>query len=246
MRSNMHDSLTLNKHLPIIGRNSRVPVQFQKNLFTNGLERRSNLFFASAPRMRAVIQRVLAASVQRAPSSTPPSPAVLTEPESLDPHFPTNSINEGLLVLLGIHRDDTDVDLEWMVKKLLNLQVFNDAQDARWKLAVRELNMEILCISQFTLYGNTAKGKKPDFHSSMAGPESQPMYERFLQRLGEEYDINRIQKGFFGERMLIDSRMDGPVTIILDSPVKKVGQGGQKYGRDGGPPEGPPHAADSD
>ncbi|XP_055330731.1 D-aminoacyl-tRNA deacylase-like [Paramacrobiotus metropolitanus] len=169
--------------------------------------------------MRATVQRVLHASVRRAAPSGASTPVEQGDGENVQ--GPTiNSIGPGLLVLLGIHRDDKDADLEWMVKKLLTLKVFNDDNNARWKLSVMDLGLEILCISQFTLYGRTNKGPKPDFHLSMLGPESQPFYERFLQRMGEMYDAGKIQKGFFGERMIIDSQMDGPVTIVLDSPQK--------------------------
>ncbi|OQV18767.1 putative D-tyrosyl-tRNA(Tyr) deacylase [Hypsibius exemplaris] len=158
--------------------------------------------------MRAVVQRVLSASVRRG------------SPEHS--HEPANTIQAGLLVLLGIHRDDQSADLEWMVKKILSLRLF-DGEDGttRWKRSVKEMGMEILCISQFTLYGKAVKGSKPDFHDSMAGPESLPMYEEFLSRLGALYLPEKIQRGFFGEAMEIDAKMNGPVTITLDSPPLK-------------------------
>ena len=155
--------------------------------------------------MRAVVQRVLSASVRR---------------KSAEASDPGNSIREGILVLLGIHRDDQTSDLEWMVNKILSLRIFDGEDGARWKRSVKDMNLEILCISQFTLYGKL-KGSKPDFHGSMAGPESLPMYEEFLTRLGALYSPEKIQRGFFGEFMLIDSTMSGPVTITLDSPEKK-------------------------
>jgi D-aminoacyl-tRNA deacylase len=155
--------------------------------------------------MRAVVQRVLKASVQRKAGETS-----------------SNSIQEGLLVFLGIHRNDQQADLEWMVKKLLNLRLFDDEEGTRWKRSVKEAGLEILCISQFTLYAKSHKGSKPDFHGSMAGPDSLPMYEDLLSRLGVLYLPEKIQKGFFGEGMLISSEMNGPVTITLDSPVKPL------------------------
>ena len=154
-------------------------------------------------RMRAVIQRVVRASVRRK-----------ADQEEI------NSIQNGLLIFIGIHRDDKVYDdVDWMVKKILNLKLFDDEAGGRWKCSVKEMNYEILCISQFTL-NCTLKGTKPDFHHSMLGPESQPVYELLLQRLGVFYNHSKIQRGFFGVSMLIDSEMDGPVTITIDSPVR--------------------------
>ncbi|GAV08905.1 hypothetical protein RvY_18529 [Ramazzottius varieornatus] len=154
--------------------------------------------------MRAVIQRVVRASVRKK-----------------DAQEEVSSIQHGLLIFIGVHRDDkVPVDVDWMVKKILNLRLYDDKAGGRWKHSVKEMNYEILCISQFTLYANTMKGSKPDFHHSMLGPESFPVYELLIERLGASYDASKIQRGFFGEHMLIDSEMDGPVTITIDSPMR--------------------------
>ncbi|OQV22874.1 putative D-tyrosyl-tRNA(Tyr) deacylase 1 [Hypsibius exemplaris] len=155
--------------------------------------------------MRAVVQRVFHASIR---------------PRAADSVEEPRSISAGLLIFLGIHRTDQSADLEWMVKKILGLRLFDAEDGSEWKLTVKEAGAEILCISQYTLLAITSKGSKPDFHECMPGAESEPMYEKVLTQLGKLYAPDKIQKGFFGVTTRISCEMNGPVTITLDSPKK--------------------------
>ncbi|XP_017083842.1 D-aminoacyl-tRNA deacylase [Drosophila eugracilis] len=150
--------------------------------------------------MRAVIQRVKAAKV-----------TVLDELVS--------SIGPGLCVLVGIKASDTAKDVEYLVRKILALRLFEE-NDKRWQKSVKELNLELLCVSQFTLY-HRLKGNKPDFSAAMKGEEAQKLYNLFLDRLGQSYDTSKIKDGKFGAYMQVHIENDGPVTINLESPDQK-------------------------
>lgn len=150
--------------------------------------------------MKAVIQRVCAASV-----------TVSNEMIS--------SIKSGLCVLIGISRDDTEKDIEYIVKKILSLRLFEDeanAEGAKWSKNVTERDFEILCVSQFTLQ-STLKGTKPDFHLAMGADQSKDFYENFLESLRKSYKSEKIKDGKFGAYMNVNIQNDGPVTILLDS-----------------------------
>ncbi|XP_070577281.1 uncharacterized protein [Ptychodera flava] len=107
-----------------------------------------------------------------------------------------------------------------MVRKILNLRVFEDENQKRWMKSVKDKNYEILCVSQFTLCC-TLKGNKPDYHLAMGGDESQAFYEKFLAALKKEYKPDLIKDGKFGAYMQVHIQNDGPVTIQLDSPLPK-------------------------
>ncbi|GJJ12333.1 hypothetical protein Clacol_006574 [Clathrus columnatus] len=124
--------------------------------------------------MRAVIQRVLSASVT-------------VDGETI------SSISQGLLVLLGIGKDDTISDSEYIANKILALRLFDSEDNSRWRKSVKDINGELLCVSQFTLLANTSKGSKPDFHNAMGGESSRELYAKFLDRLGELYQSGRIK-----------------------------------------------------
>ncbi|KAH8276932.1 hypothetical protein KR026_002582 [Drosophila bipectinata] len=155
--------------------------------------------------MRAVIQRVKAAKV-----------TVLDDLVS--------SIGPGLCVLVGIKASDTVTDVDYLVRKILALRLFEE-NDKRWQKSVKDLNMEILCVSQFTLY-HRLKGNKPDFSAAMKGEEAQQLYNQFLERLGKSYDPSKIKDGKFGAYMQVHIENDGPVTINLESPDQKQGDEG--------------------
>ncbi|KAH8232179.1 hypothetical protein KR032_001284 [Drosophila birchii] len=150
--------------------------------------------------MRAVIQRVRAAKV-----------TVLDELVS--------SIGPGLCVLVGIKASDTAADVDYLVRKILALRLFED-EGKRWQKSVKDLNLELLCVSQFTLY-HRLKGNKPDFSAAMKGEEAQQLYNQFLERLGKSYDSSKIKDGKFGAYMQVHIENDGPVTINLESPEQK-------------------------
>ncbi|KAL3985130.1 D-aminoacyl-tRNA deacylase [Acanthocheilonema viteae] len=152
--------------------------------------------------MRAVIQRVTKAAV-----------FVDGQLES--------SIGQGICVLLAINVEDTSDDVQYMVRKLLNIRMFPNAEtDKRWDKSVKDLGFEILCVSQFTLY-SLLKGNKLDFHRSMAHTESQQFYQNFITELKKAYIPERIKDGRFGAMMNVQIENDGPVTLILDSKIKE-------------------------
>lgn len=170
--------------------------------------------------MRAVIQRVRSAAV------------------NVEGRL-VSSIGRGLCVLVGIHRDDSDDDIEYIVRKILNLKLFDDDGGKRWRQSARDLQYEVLCVSQFTLYG-TLKGNKPDFHLAMEGERSKQFYERFLHKIRSEYREDLVKDGEFGALMQVDIQNDGPVTLEIESAAfKKVVPVPQERGEpDGGVADG--------
>ena len=118
-------------------------------------------------------------------------------------------IGRGLVVLLGIRRGDTDAEADRLAAKLLALRVFEDG-DGRMNLSIRDAGGELLCVSQFTLYGDTRKGNRPSFVDAAPPEEAEPLYERVRSALGA-------QGGVFGARMAVSLVNDGPVTLLLDT-----------------------------
>lgn len=127
-----------------------------------------------------------------------------------------SSIGKGLCVLLGISRTDTIKDIQFMVRKLLNLRIFEDENGKRWNKSVKDYNYEVLCVSQFTLYSKL-KGNKPDFHLAMAPEQSEKFYNDFIQQLRTTYSPDLVKDGKFGAFMQVHIENDGPVTIELES-----------------------------
>ena len=117
-------------------------------------------------------------------------------------------IGRGLLVLLGVRRGDTEQDADRLAAKLLALRIFEDA-DGKMNLDVTQAGGEILCVSQFTLYGDTRKGNRPSFIDAAPLEEAEPLYERVRQTLNA-------QGGVFGARMAVSLVNDGPVTLLVD------------------------------
>ena len=148
--------------------------------------------------MRVVIQRVLEASVTVNNSYT-------------------NSIKEGYMILLGMNTNDTVEDIDYLVKKIEKLRIFED-ENKKMNLSIKEVNGEILLISQFTLYANTKEGNRPSFTDSMKYDEANKMYELFKTKL-EETNIP-FKTGEFGADMKVSLINDGPTTIIIDSSDK--------------------------
>ncbi len=145
--------------------------------------------------MRAVVQRVSRASV------------------TVDGEV-TGKINHGLLVLLAVHENDTQAELEWMANKLLKLRIFMDDQE-KMNRSVTDVGGGILVVSQFTLYGDARKGTRPSFIQS-AGPEkAEKMYDDFVDYLRKKSDL-KIQTGVFAAMMDVELLNDGPVTLVLD------------------------------
>ncbi|CAH3128687.1 unnamed protein product, partial [Porites lobata] len=130
-----------------------------------------------------------------------------------------SSIGKGLCVLVGISKYDTSKEIEYMVRKILNLRVFDD-NGQRWKKSVVDKNLEILCVSQFTLQA-VLKGNKPDYHLAMGGDQSETFYQDFLQHMRSTYRVDAVKDGKFGAYMQVHIQNDGPVTISLETPPSK-------------------------
>jgi D-aminoacyl-tRNA deacylase len=123
------------------------------------------------------------------------------------------AIGRGLLVLLGVHRDDREPDADWIVRKLAGLRIF-EGPGGRMDLTVGAIGGEILCVSQFTLYGDTRRGNRPSFTEAAPSDLAEPLYERVRASLGA-------QGGRFGARMRVALVNDGPVTLSIESPPRE-------------------------
>lgn len=123
-------------------------------------------------------------------------------------------INKGFLVLLGITTSDTISDVDYLVKKVCNLRVFNDEND-KMNLALKDINGSLLIISQFTLYGDCSHGNRPSFIEAARPETAIPLYEYFISECKKEVSI--VETGIFGADMKVSLLNDGPVTIIIDS-----------------------------
>jgi len=145
--------------------------------------------------MRAVIQRVRRAQV------TVDSEVV-------------GSIDRGLLVLLGVHEQDTEKDLKYVLQKILGMRIFED-EDGKMNLSIDRIGGELLVVSQFTLYGDCRKGRRPSFTDAARPEKAERLYEMFCCR-AEELGVH-VAKGKFAAMMDVELINDGPVTILLDS-----------------------------
>lgn len=122
-------------------------------------------------------------------------------------------IKAGLLVFLGVTHGDSHEQVEWMVNKLSNLRVFEDA-DSKMNLSIRDVSGEILVVSQFTLYASIDKGRRPSFADASDPVNAKRLYDMFCERIRQE-GID-VQTGVFGAKMNVDLINDGPVTIIAE------------------------------
>lgn len=124
-------------------------------------------------------------------------------------------INKGFLVLVGIKSTDTKKDVDYLVRKLINLRIFPDEND-KMNLALKDVNGELLIISQFTLYGDCKRsGNRPSFSDSAKPEVAIPLYEYFIEECKKQIAV--VQTGIFGADMKVNLLNDGPVTLILDS-----------------------------
>lgn len=128
-------------------------------------------------------------------------------------------INQGLLVLVGIEEEDTSEDSNWLVSKIVNLRIFADENEVM-NLSVKDINGEIIVVSQFTLHALTKKGNRPSYIKAAKPDIAIPMYEKFVQQLETELG-KKIQTGQFGADMKVALVNDGPVTISIDSKNKE-------------------------
>ena len=124
-------------------------------------------------------------------------------------------INQGFLVLLGIKNSDTKKDVDYLVKKLINLRIFNDDNN-KMNLSLQSVNGELLIISQFTLYGDCKRsGNRPSFSDAAKPDIAIPLYEYFINECKKQIPV--VQTGIFGSDMKVNLLNDGPVTILMDS-----------------------------
>ncbi|GAA0077844.1 D-aminoacyl-tRNA deacylase [Clostridium sp. CTA-5] len=145
--------------------------------------------------MRAIVQRVTSSSVK-------------VDGEII------GSIGRGLNVLIGISKDDNIEDLKYIKDKIINLRIFED-ENEKMNLSLLDIKGEILLISQFTLYGDCRKGRRPNFMQAKSGEEAEKLYEDFIEML-KEANLP-VSTGKFGADMKVEINNDGPVTIMLDS-----------------------------
>ena len=150
--------------------------------------------------MRAVLQRTAFASVK------------------VDGNI-TGSIQKGLLVLMGVEDADTSEDIEWLSSKIVNLRIFDD-ENGVMNLSVKDVDGDILLVSQFTLHASTKKGNRPSYIKASKPDIAIPMYEKMIAQL--ETDLGKkIQTGIFGADMKVELLNDGPVTIMIDTKNKE-------------------------
>ncbi|HNK28597.1 MAG TPA: D-aminoacyl-tRNA deacylase [Ferruginibacter sp.] len=130
-----------------------------------------------------------------------------------------SAIGAGLLVLIGIEDADTTEDIEWLSSKIVNLRIFNDEQQIP-NISVKDINGDILLVSQFTLHASTKKGNRPSYIKASKPDIAIPLYERMIAQL--EQDLGRkIYTGEFGADMKVSLINDGPVTIVIDTKNKE-------------------------
>jgi D-tyrosyl-tRNA(Tyr) deacylase len=147
--------------------------------------------------MRAVLQRVNSASVTVANQLV-------------------SQINKGLMVLIGIERNDTKEDMDYIVKKIVNTRFWDDENNKPWNASVKDKNFEILLVSQFTLC-HLYKGNKLDFHLAMKTEEARTFFSQIVKEVGVHHNPDLVKEGAFGEYMNVALENDGPVTIVIES-----------------------------
>ncbi len=145
--------------------------------------------------MKAVIQRVKSASVR------------------ID-GVTVGSIGPGLLVLIGIRKDDAVRDMEWMADKIINLRIFETAEGKLDK-SLLDVKGELLLVSQFTLYGDCAKGRRPSFGEAMEAEKARVYFEAFVNKTREK--VEKVETGVFQAAMEVSLVNDGPVTLVVES-----------------------------
>lgn len=145
--------------------------------------------------MRAVVQRVRRAKVT-------------VENEIV------GEIKKGLVVLLGVARDDSEADVEYLAAKIVALRIFDD-EEGKMSLSVRDVGGAMLVISQFTLYGDVRRGLRPSWIDAAAPEVAEPLYKLFIDEVGKS--VSEVATGQFGGMMQVELVNDGPVTILLDS-----------------------------
>jgi len=152
--------------------------------------------------MKAVVQRVKSASVT-----------------IIEQNY-QQKIGKGLLILLGIKIGDTEEDVNFVADKCSNLRIFEDSEN-KMNISVKNVEGEVLIVSQFTLYGETAKGNRPNFTEAAKSEEAIPLYEKFIARVKINLGDTKVKTGIFGEMMDIELVNYGPVSVIVESNQSK-------------------------
>jgi len=147
--------------------------------------------------MKAVVQRVKSASV------------------TIGEQNYYQEIDKGLLILLGIKTGDREEDAYFIADKCSNLRIFEDAED-KMNISIKDFQGGVLIISQFTLYGETAKGNRPNFTDAAKPNEAIPLYEKFVARVKENLGDDKVKEGIFGAMMDVQLVNYGPVTVIVE------------------------------
>ncbi|MBB3188253.1 D-aminoacyl-tRNA deacylase [Microbacter margulisiae] len=150
--------------------------------------------------MRAVVQRVKNASVTIH-------------------HKVHASIHQGMLVLIGVEDSDTNQDIDWLTRKIVNLRIFDDDQGVMNR-SVNDIGGEMLIVSQFTLMASTCKGNRPSYIRASKPPFAMIMYDAFCNTI-DQYTKTPVKTGVFGADMQVELINDGPVTIIIDTKLKE-------------------------
>ena len=150
--------------------------------------------------MRAVLQRVKESRVE------------------VD-HQIAGAIGKGLLVLLGVGKGDTQADANWLLEKIINLRIFEDA-DGKMNHSVLDIAGELLIVSQFTLYADTRRGRRPGFDQAARPEQAKALYEYFVERARSTTPL-KVATGVFQADMEVHLINDGPVTLICDTPAQK-------------------------
>ncbi len=127
-------------------------------------------------------------------------------------------IGMGMVILLGIKSDDDDKDLIFVADKCSNLRIFGD-ENAKMNLSLKEIDGEVLIISQFTLYGDSQKGNRPSFIAAAKPEIAIPLYEKFIERMKVNLGNDKVKNGIFGAMMEVKIINDGPVTILIESKL---------------------------
>ena len=149
--------------------------------------------------MRVVIQRVEEASVR------------------IDRKV-VGSIKKGMVILLGVQNGDTEEDVRWLAEKCVNLRIY-DNEEGKFHFSLLDIQGELLVISQFTLYGDCRRGRRPSFTEAALPDHAEALYNRFVQVVQEKG--LKVETGVFAARMLVDIQNSGPVTVIIDSRDRK-------------------------
>lgn len=126
----------------------------------------------------------------------------------------TGEIGKGLVILLGITNNDTEESARFLAEKCANLRIFSDS-DGKFNLSCFEEKGQILVVSQFTLYGDTRKGRRPSFIQAAPPEISEPLYRKFIEKL-KEMNL-KVEEGVFGAMMKVEIHNDGPVTLMVES-----------------------------